>query len=134
MKTQKTITLNDNYRLKNGVVEYLHNDFDYSADYPYETETCEWRPACKYRVGNRVVLVSMEYIGPNSPGKTNHYLVFDENGVPGNMDTTIKRRHGWRGTTNDVSVTAHGLREIIKISTGRSGRVSVTVGKDLEKY
>lgn len=32
-----------------------------------------------------------------------------EGGYPGNMDSHIRRYHGWRGTTNDSSVHAMGV-------------------------
>ena len=35
-------------------------------------------------------------------------------GYPGNSDNTIKRFHGWRGTTNDIAVYAHGVRVCTK--------------------
>lgn len=32
-----------------------------------------------------------------------------ENGYPGNMDGNERRFHGWRGTTNNIRVEAHGV-------------------------
>lgn len=53
-------------------------------------------------------------------------------GVSGNMNSSIKRLHGWRGTTNNVSVTAHGVRRIVKSVRLKSGdAVRVTLGQDL---
>jgi hypothetical protein len=40
-----------------------------------------------------------------------------EDGVSGNSDHTIRRFHGWRGTTNNISINAHGLRECVSIKT-----------------
>ena len=57
-------------------------------------------------------------------------------GIGGNLDSSIKRLHGWRGTTNDISREALGLREIIAISDEKLDRdgcnyVTITVGPDL---
>lgn len=34
---------------------------------------------------------------------------FAENGYPGNMDSSVRCFHGWRGTTNNMRVEAHGV-------------------------
>lgn len=34
---------------------------------------------------------------------------FAESGYPGNTDSSVKCFHGWRGTTNDIRVEAHGV-------------------------
>jgi len=36
-----------------------------------------------------------------------------ENGMGGNMNSTVQRFHGWRGTTNDISTYALGVREFL---------------------
>ena len=79
------------------------------------------------KVGDQVMLISK--YDENSGSETWHIRV-TQDGISGNMDATQKRFHGWRGTTNIISITAHGLRQVIKVvNNGDSQRV--TVGKDL---
>jgi hypothetical protein len=35
-------------------------------------------------------------------------------GVAGNMNKSIRCHHGWRGTTNNCAVYAHGRRQVIE--------------------
>lgn len=58
-------------------------------------------------------------------------LYRDEGGVPGNMNYSVKRYHGWRGTTANISVDAFGLRRVERISKTKDGNIKVTVGRDL---
>ena len=92
------------------------------------------RESC-YRVGARVVLVSITDVSPNSrrDGKINQRfeLRFSPDGIAGNSNPNILRFHGWRGTTNDISLDAHGEREIIRIKELKNGEIAVTVGPDL---
>jgi hypothetical protein len=37
-------------------------------------------------------------------------------GFPGNFNRTIRLHHGWRGTTNDASVFAHGVRQCLTVN------------------
>lgn len=68
---------------------------------------------------------------------TAHQPAAQTDGMPGNQDSAITRFHGWRGTTNGRSVTAHGVRTIVSVDPAR--RTSdfdrtvcvVTVGDDL---
>lgn len=41
---------------------------------------------------------------------------FAESGYPGNTDPSVKTFHGWRGTTNDISVYAHGVYSVKSVS------------------
>ena len=141
MKTRKTIHLSgDTYRLKNGTVEvfaYLgtKEPIDYSDDAPDIEHVYDWVKS-EYVLGVRVMLVSHTDVSPNAlrNGTVARYdLIFDRpNGIAGNSDRNFYRFHGWRGTTNDVSCYAHGLREIIKIRALKNGIVAVTVGPDLD--
>lgn len=101
---------------------------------PYEMPAYCWQPT-NYRVGARCVLASVTNVSPNAirAGENNpdFYLVFDEDGIGGNSKPQIKRLHGWRGTTNDRSVDAHGLREIVSVRALKNGDVAVTVGPDV---
>lgn len=59
-----------------------------------------------------------------------------DDGIGGNMDSSTKRYHGWRGTTNNTATYAHGLRKVIKASdliedSDGDWYQKVTVGKDL---
>jgi hypothetical protein len=82
-------------------------------------------------VGEEVVLISHEN---NMNDRVSFTLRQAPEGIPGNMDSSIKRFHGWRGTYNDVATYAHGLRRILKITTvdlGGDYGYKITVGPDL---
>lgn len=96
--------------------------FTYEPDYT--------TPAVK--VGDEVVLVEYN----NVLKDTTWWLPWvAPNGISGNMDPSVKRFHGWRGTTNDVAVYAHGLRKVLKVTSKVNERgdtvLKVTVGRDL---
>lgn len=59
------------------------------------------------------------------------WYLYRGEGVPGNMDFSVKRYHGWRGTTASISVDAFGLRRVERISKTKDGKIKVTVGRDL---
>jgi len=89
----------------------------------------EWH-ASKYQVGRQAVLVGTTDVSPNAMRAGTHenfHLSFDLDGVGGNSNPSIKRTSGWRGTTNDKSVDAHGVVTIRKIRALKSGDISVTV-------
>lgn len=65
------------------------------------------------------ILISCENV--NTGDETWHLYEDNGEGVPGNMDASIKRYHGWRGTTNNISVYAHGLRRVLEIRSERDG-------------
>lgn len=56
----------------------------------------------------------------------------DTGGISGNMDPSIKRYHGWRGTSNGTVKTACGLREVTKIEHYKNGNYKITLGDDLK--
>ena len=60
---------------------------------------------------------------------------FAANGYPGNMGSSITRFHGWRGTTDDVAVYAHGVYTIKNIEYSKgTGTVKFTLNrKDIRK-
>lgn len=134
---QKTIRLGGDYRLNDDETV----DF-YGYLYTDDSNPDKWEPVygwekTKYRIGARVILVSKTDVSYNAirAGRDipQYSLVFDcPDGIPGNSNPNITRYHGWRGTNNDVSYDAHGLREIIKMSILKNGQFSVTVGPDLE--
>lgn len=138
---QRTIRLEaDQYRITgDGVVERFISEPtghlpDYDAkNWTAEMDKCErwvWE-ATKYRVGEPAVLVSCTDLSPNAirEGRDvpTYWLSFDLDGVPGNSNPKIKRTDGWRGTTDDQSVSAHGVVTIRAIRVLRNGAVAVTV-------
>ena len=58
-------------------------------------------------------------------------LDISEHAYPGNVDPSIKRYHGWRGTTNDIAVYAHGVRKVLKQTAFQNGRSRIVLSKDL---
>lgn len=69
-------------------------------------------------------------------GKTVGYLFVgldDENpeGFPGNADPAVHRFHGWRGTTNDISVTALGVFTVLDITEQKNGISRIRLSGDL---
>ena len=88
-----------------------------------------WGPEVK--IGDEVILVERFDI---NRGLTQWQLRIAPDGIGGNMDGNYKRYHGWRGTTNNISITAHGLRKVIKVRDSSSDYdvyQTVTVGPDL---
>ena len=51
-------------------------------------------------------------------GKEYFYISkrFARDGYPGNMDSSVKRYHGWRGSNNNVATYAHGVYTIKSVS------------------
>lgn len=45
----------------------------------------------------------------------------DLSGIPGNMDPSIRRRHGWRGTTNEWHIEAIGCWRVRRIEEAARG-------------
>ncbi len=104
-----------------------------AADFQAEldkSETWGWHPT-RYQVGAQAVLVSSTDVSTNAirSGKNvPHFsLSFDLDGVPGNSNPKIKSTIGWRGTTDDLSVDAHGIVTIRKIHVLKNGDIAVTV-------
>lgn len=84
------------------------------------------------------LIVGDEYIvGTQSNTMTGkEYLIakpHDGEGFHGNMSSTVKRYHGWRGTTDNVAIYAYGVRRLlgVKITGKRSKVVTVRFGRDL---
>ena len=78
-------------------------------------------------IGAEGVLAIREY----PDGKTAAYLEPGD-GIPGNMDPTIKRTSGWRGTTNGVATYAHGRRVVEDVRRTRR-TVVVYLSAELEE-
>lgn len=106
---------------------------DYEAkNFTAEIDKCdrwEWHET-HYAIGAQAVLVSATDVSPNAiraGTEAKFSLSFDLDGVPGNSNPNIKCTSGWRGTTNDRSIDAHGIVTIRKIRTLKNGDVAVTV-------
>lgn len=137
---QTTIHLNSQkYRLTDaGNVEaFFPTPTGYQPDYDAhnftaeldKTESWAWH-ATRYEIGAQAVLVSTTDVSPNALRAGTHAeysLSFCLDGVPGNSDRSIKRTTGWRGTTNDTSVDAHGVVTIRKMRRLKNGCIAVTV-------
>ena len=86
------------------------------------------------KVGDEFILVELTNLNGNT---TTWVLRPDNGGIGGNVDSKNKRYHGWRGTTNNVSTYAHGVRKIIKLGELEIDDFSgmycrkVTVGRDI---
>ncbi len=59
------------------------------------------------------------------------YGMDSPDGVPGNSNPKILRRHGWRGTTCDQEVDALGVRKVKSIRPLKRGGFSVELSEDL---
>ena len=87
------------------------------------------------REGDTVVLVKYENL---MTGEEWYRAIPDDgHGIPGNLNADICCYHGWRGTTDDISMNALGCRKIIRISDEMQDKDlrwyrKVTVGKDLK--
>lgn len=83
----------------------------------------------KIAIGNIYTVVEKTNV---NTGKTWRELIPGDHPVGGNMDQTITRYHGWRGTTNNISVYAEGVRKITDITTYTNGNLKIVLGKDLK--
>ena len=113
---QKTIRLDGAYQLVGNALELLDHQWDTGEVISRKTQ---------YVIGEQAVLVSIEEDGQVLRWR----LHFDLDGVPGNSDPEIKRIEGWRGTTNNKAVYAHGICKIKKIRILKNGDTAVTVVK-----
>lgn len=128
---QKTIRLRGGDYIMEDDGTVLEGDDGAVTDQDYWwNENCKpkWLPT-NYRVGMTAVLMSSE--DTSGVGKTQYYLLFCDEGAPGNSNPKIKLFHGWRGTSNNTANYAHGKRKITAIRVLKNGDVAVTVGKDL---
>lgn len=137
---QTTIRLNsDEYRLtQDGRVEvWRETPTGYKPDYEaknfHEEEQKCWSWAwqqTRYELGSRAVLVSVSDVSPNAlhaGSRPEFSLSFDLAGIPGNLNPSVKKTRGWRGTTSNRSVDAHGIVTIRKVRKLKNGDIAVTV-------
>jgi hypothetical protein len=69
-------------------------------------------------IGKIYLLYKRTFVGPNSNHRREQLRWTDDpemvnSGFPGNSDHKVRRFHGWRGTTNDVSIEALGVRKFL---------------------
>lgn len=85
------------------------------------------------KIGAALVLISTENVSLNNVRSCEIPVTWRLRRGPigGNSNPDITRYHGWRGTTNDHSVYAHGLRRVLKMRSLKNGSVAVTVGPDI---
>ena len=88
-------------------------------------------------IGDSYMVAIHEYVGaPNSRANNPSILFHPDNGAGfgGNSDHTVKRYHGWRGTTDDWAIYARGVRRCLNVTiTGhRSKVIRYIFGKDLK--
>ena len=65
----------------------------------------------------------------------------DKGGIPGNLNSEIRRYHGWRGTSYGITAYAHGIRKVKAVRRVEKsspdyedmggGYYAVTVGADI---
>lgn len=77
--------------------------------YKYSAEDVCHNPSVEdIRVGDLVLAYTRYNVITGS--QTYHISkVLAETGYPGNTDSSVRRFHGWRGTTNNISIYAHGV-------------------------
>ena len=88
-------------------------------------------------IGTIYMIGTDEYVGPNGD-ESARVCASPDNGEGwcGNSDQSIKRYHGWRGTTNDWAFYGHGVRRCLAVrETGkRSRRTVIVFGRDLKAH
>jgi DNA-binding XRE family transcriptional regulator len=102
---------------------------------PMRQKTFNYTPSNflpELKVGDKVILIKKTYL--NDDCESYSFYPGTE-GVPGNVNKNELRYHGWRGTTDNVSKEALGLREVLKAQHFETDEgehyMRVTVGPDL---
>ena len=76
--------------------------------------------------------ILLEYFDVNKGTEWYGLKPYEGEGIGGNMDSSIKRLHGWRGTTNNRSLTACGVHTITNARPLKTkDAVRLTLGPDL---
>lgn len=98
---------------------HLWDEFDLAKSFNQE-------PGYVPSVGT--VVKVMEIVGNG----TVSYSLSDDisEGWGGNMDSGIKRFHGWRGTTNNMRREALGVRAVLSVKRYRNGEYRVLLSED----
>lgn len=85
--------------------------------------------ADKYAVGDKVLLIGRQR---ENGGKEifSGSKKYAETGYPGNMNSSIYRFHGWRGTSYGVSTCVYGVRNVEAVeATGKVDEYGNTIYK-----
>lgn len=108
---------------------------DYEA-YSAKVEAEYLANVYEHVLGASVMVGISEYVGPNGP-RSPSFNIWRDNGEgwSGNMDHTIKRYNGWRGTSDDWAFYGYGLRvlESITVTGQRSKKIVFKFGKNLKR-
>ncbi len=120
---RKTVHLDDSYTLLDDGSLAIAEYGDLSS-----VPTVSYRPSVIQR-GAELTLVSRERLSGPGRGIVTWHL--QAGPIAGNSAPRIKRYHGWRGTTDDVFVEAHGVRRVLRVRALKNNTVAVTVGADL---
>lgn len=86
-----------------------------------------------FRPGEKVLVISRRNILKQGHDTWDLCPEFASTGYPGNADSKIETFHGWRGTTNNIYVEAHGVYEIISVEPAKDNwlidPVKVKIGR-----
>ena len=102
----------------------IYNDPDYGHHYLDEHEID--RIVSRFKIDKIGTLAASYDHSPNSiRAGTSDQITFirlgDTDGIEGNSNRKIKSTNGWRGTTNDRAVYAHGIIQIVSITKLKRG-------------
>jgi hypothetical protein len=138
---QITVRLADCHRINGDTIEVLQRadrqflgktEEEYNDEKFWTEERWDFVPTA-IKIGAKFVVISIDDVSPNNIRsrkiKTRYEL--HTGPVGGNSNRKITRYHGWRGTTDDNSVYAHGLRRVLKIRQLKNGQIAVVMGNDI---
>jgi len=135
MKT-KTIRYDENHRINGDTLERFTRiavgEVDYENDKQLTDDKWDYLPT-KIKIGAELTLVSSKDVSPNNLryGENSPSYWLHDGPIAGNLAPNITRYHGWRGTTSNISVHAHGVHRVLKMRTLKNTQIAVTVGPDL---
>lgn len=110
------ITLNENNITVRGNNSHSSDNDDYFVD----------EIVSKFEPGDIGTIGAKYNQSPNSIRDGNSDRIIDlfiasKEGIPGNMNQDILMTDGWRGTTNEMAIYAHGLVKILFITKFKRG-------------
>ena len=91
-------------------------------------------------IGKEYMTWLSHYVGPNRDRNHSEHLRFSNDeqmvaeGFPGNSNRNIRRFHGWRGTTDEIHVSATGVRvceDVLRKEYEKTVHYRITFGPDL---